>query len=144
MSIISSNIEGLSGAKQELLADLCITTNCDILCHQETHRGPTRAIPRVSGMTLIAERPHDPHGSAIFARNGLDANKSSLSDSNNIEVLSIDIMGITISSVYKPPLEPFDLPGRATDGMMNVAIGDFKSHSTPWGYREMNEDGEPV
>lgn len=32
LSIISSNIEGLSGAKQELLADLCITTNCDILC----------------------------------------------------------------------------------------------------------------
>eukprot|EP00057_Strongylocentrotus_purpuratus_P014125 XP_011668599.1 PREDICTED: uncharacterized protein LOC105440312 [Strongylocentrotus purpuratus] len=53
-------------------------------------------------------------------------------------------MEITISSVYKPPLEPFDMPGRATDGRMNVVIGDFNSHSTTWGYREMNEDGELV
>ena len=144
LSIISSNIEGLSGAKQELLADLCITTNCDILCLQETHRGPTRVRPRISGMTLIAERPHDQYGSAIFARNGLAVDKSYLSDINNIEVLSIDLMGITVSSVYKPPQEPFDLPGRATDGRMNVVIGDFNSHSISWGYREMNEDGELV
>ncbi|XP_011670579.1 uncharacterized protein LOC115921287 [Strongylocentrotus purpuratus] len=27
---------------------------------------------------------------------------------------------------------------------MNVVIGDFNSHSTTWGYREMNEDGELV
>ena len=70
--------------------------------------------------------------------------KSYLSDINNIEVLSIDLMGITVSYVYKPPQEPFDLPGRATDGRMNVVIGDFNSHSISWGYREMNEDGELV
>ena len=87
LSIISSNIEGLTGTKQDLLADLCIKNNCDILCLQETHRGSSRIRPRIAGMTLIAEIPHDQYGSAIFARNGLIAwivDKSSLSDTENI------------------------------------------------------------
>lgn len=57
LSIISSNIEGLSGAKQDLLADLCIQHRCDTLCLQETHCGPTRICPRIPDMTLIFERP---------------------------------------------------------------------------------------
>ena len=136
LSIISSNIEGLTGVKQDLLAELCVQNNCDLLCLQETHR-----IPR---MTLIAERPHDQYGSAIFAREGLTVDKSSLFDNDNIEVLSIDLMGISVSSVYKPPSMTFDLPGKVTDARINVVIGDFNSHSVTWGYGETNEDGEFV
>ena len=53
LSIISSNIDGLR------LAELCIRNICDILCLQETQRGPSRNRPRIPGMTLITERLHD-------------------------------------------------------------------------------------
>ncbi|CAH1258394.1 Hypp2004 [Branchiostoma lanceolatum] len=144
LSIISFNTEGLTGAKQDLLAELCVINNCDILCLQETHRGPTRSRPRINGMTLIVERPHDQYGSAILARDGLNADKFSLSDMNNIEVLSIDLLGIRVSSVCKPPAETFSLPKEATDGKLNIVIGDFNSHSTTWGYRQTNDDGDLV
>ena len=98
LSIISSNIEGLTGTKQDLLADICVKNDCYILCLQETHRGPTRFRPRITGMSLIAEIPHDQYGSAIFVRNGLIVDKSSTSDIDNIEVLTIELMGISVSS----------------------------------------------
>ena len=144
LNIISSNIEGLTGAKQDLLAEICVQNCCDILCIQETHRGPSRIRPRIPGMSLIVERPHDQYGSAIFVRNSLSVEKSSLSESNNIEILSIQLMGISVSSVYKPPSVRCDLPEfLAADGI-HVVIGDFNSHSVTWGYGETNEDGDYV
>ena len=32
--------------------------------------------------------------------------------------------------------------GETTNNRINVVIGDFNSHSTSWGYRETDEDGE--
>ena len=136
LSIVSSNIEGLTCAKQDLLAELCTRNNCDIICLQETHRGPSRNRPRIPGMTLITERLHDQYGSAIFVRNGLTVDNTSASENDNIEVLSIELMGISVSSVYKPPIETFILPNAVTDGRVNVVIGDFNSHSVTWGYGE--------
>ena len=69
---------------------------------------------------------------------------ASVSENDNIEVLSIELMGISVSSVYKPPIETFCLPNAVTDGRVNVVIGDFNSHSVTWGYGETNEDGEKV
>ena len=144
LSIISSNIEGLTGVKQDLLADICRENHCDILCLQETHRGPTSTRPRIPGMSLILERPHDQYGSAIFVRHGLTVDKTFLSDTNNIEVLSIYLLGISVSSIYKPPAVPFDVPVAATDGRINILIGDFNSRSPSWGYANTNDDGELV
>ena len=120
LSIVSSNIEGLTCAKQDLFAELCTRNNCDILCLQETHRGPSRNRPRIPGMTLITERLHDQYGSAIFVRNGLTVDNASVSENDNIEVLSIELMGISVSSVYKPPIETFCLPNAVTDGRVNT------------------------
>ena len=69
LSIVSSNIEGLTCAKRGMLAELCTWNNCDILCLQETHRGPSRNRPRIPGMTLITERLHDQYDSTIIVRN---------------------------------------------------------------------------
>ncbi|KAI8511925.1 Prostaglandin G/H synthase 1 [Branchiostoma belcheri] len=40
--------------------------------------------------------------------------------------------------------ETFNLPRETTDGHLNIVIGDFNSHSTAWGYRQTNEDGDRV
>ena len=60
-----------------------------------------------------------------------------MSENDNKEVLSIELMGISVSSVYKPPIETFSLS-------VNVVIGDVNIHSVTWGYGETNEEGESV
>ena len=114
LSIVSSNIECLTCAKQYILAELYTRNNCDILCFQETHCGPSRNRPHLRGMTLITERLHDQYGSAIFVRNGLTVDNAYVSDNDNIEVISIELMGIYVRSVYKPPIETFSLPNAVT------------------------------
>ena len=93
-------------------------------------------------MPLITEILHDQYGSSIFVRNGLTVDNASVSEIDNIEILSIELMGLSVSSVYKPPIEAFSLPNTVTDGRVNVVIGDFNSHSVTWGYGETNEHGE--
>jgi len=54
-----------------------------MLCIQETHRGPIQDRPRIPGMTLVIESPHEKYGSAIFVKAGTSA--ESTLNSNNIE-----------------------------------------------------------
>ena len=58
---------------------------------------------------------------------------ASVSENDNIEILSIELMGISVSSVYTPSIETFILPNAVTDGLVNVVIGDLNSHSVTWG-----------
>lgn len=39
-------------------------------------------------MNLIAEKPHDQYGSAVFIRNGLSNDKTSVPDKDDIKVIS--------------------------------------------------------
>lgn len=137
------NVEGLSTPKEHLLANICKTTKCDVLCLQETHRGPNNNRPKICGMTLAIERSHKKHGSVLFVKTGTVIQSTSLSDDNNTEVLTVELSGVGIQSVYKPPGSPFLMPTlQATKP--HIVIGDFNSHSTTWGYNESNPDGDAV
>lgn len=144
LTIISLNVEGLSATKEELVAQLCREHQCDILCLQETHRGSKHPRPRVEGMTTLIERPHEKHGSVMLAKNGTIIESTSKSDENNIEVLTAELRGITITSVYKPPPTPFLMPEIPSSGKPRIVIGDFNSHSSQWGYAGNNADGDAV
>ena len=56
--VMSVKIDGLSSAKQQILAELCTNHKCDVLCMQETHRGHGAVRPRDPGMKLVAEITH--------------------------------------------------------------------------------------
>ncbi len=143
LMVMSINIEGLSSVKQQILAELCTKYKCDVLCMQETHRSKTSIRPRIEGMELVAETPHDKYGSAVFVRSNYRYESTSVSSTNNIEIIQVQLKGITVTSVYKPPNEQFEyncVPNTSTQ----VVIGDFNSHSTQWGYRTTNEDGTLV
>ena len=90
-TVISANAEDFSGESAEILSEVCSNNNCLILLLQETHRGPTRNRPKITGMNLIVERPHDQYGSAIFIKPGINLSTTSTSSNNNIEILSICI-----------------------------------------------------
>ena len=143
---ISINIEGLSDSKEELLAELCKSTACDALCIQETHRAAQNKRPTISGMKPVIERPHGKYGSAIFVRPDLNIISANVSEENDIEILTIEIQNCTITSIYKPPTTPFAFkdPGNFNNQRIQIVVGDFNSHSTTWGYKENDENGELV
>ena len=54
-----------------MLTEMCKREHFHCLCFQETHRAPLHARPNITGMTLVAERPHIKYGSAIPIRRDL-------------------------------------------------------------------------
>lgn len=62
MTMISINIEGLTPEKENILAELCKTSECEVLCLQETHRETNHRRPKINGMRLVVERPHSKYG----------------------------------------------------------------------------------
>ena len=146
ITVMSFNVEGLSAAKQQLVADLSSRHQCAVICMQETHRGPNDIRSNVPGMDLVIERPHAQHGSAIFVTSGTIVDATSLTEVNNIEILRVDLRGISVTSVYKPPGErvSFHKPLTAVGDQQQVIIGDFNSHSSTRGYATTNTDGELV
>ena len=73
---------------------------------QSTHL----ASPKIHGMTVIAERPHIKYGSAILIRSDLKVKGVSVWEQDNVELISIEMPGVVVHSVYKPPNEKFVLP----------------------------------
>ena len=101
LTVTSINIEGMSAAKQQLLAKLYEKQKCDVLCVQETHRGLKAIRPNIRGMSLVAEIPHEQYGSAIFVRNNCICNSTSTSNTNNVEIIQAQLNKLTVTSVYK-------------------------------------------
>ena len=97
-------------------------------------------------MVIVTERPHRQYGSAIFVNANPVIEATSVSDDDNIEILTVELSNVVITSVYKPPTTNFKFP-QAVPRIHNkpqIIIGDFNSHSTIWGYRDTNKDGEAV
>ena len=123
----------LSSPKRDLIAKLCCEHNCQVLCLQETHRGPNNNRPNVTGMKMVIERPHEKYGSAIYVKPDLVITSTSMTENNDIEILTVNIGSITITSVYKPPTRQFqfDNPDSLDCNKTNVAIGDFTVTAPP-------------
>ena len=129
-TVISANIECLIAFKTSMLSEMCKREHCHYLCIQETHRAPHVAMPKIPGMTLIAEPPHIKYGSAIFIRSDLKVKDVSEWEQDNVELISSDMPGVVVHSVYKPPNEKFILPARGHGHLSHIVIGDINSHST--------------
>ena len=99
LTVISANIEGLSDVKASMLSDLCKEQRCHCLCLKETHRGERKARPRNPGMTIVAERPHDKYGSAIFIRDDPKVKSISVTAANHVEVITAELPEVVVHSV---------------------------------------------
>jgi len=143
---MSLNIEGLTSEKENTISHLVKENNVDVLCLQETHRKECDHNPSITNMKIIGQRPHNKYGSAIFVRDKLNVDSVHITDEDNIEIITVDLGNITISSIYKPPNTPFKFtePPNFQNQNTRIVIGDFNSHSLSWGYADTNDDGELV
>ena len=130
--VMSVIIEGLSSAKQQILVELCANHKCDMLCMQETHRGPGAVRPRVPGMNLVVEIAHGQYGSALFIHYSCTCEYTYTSSTDNIEIIQSTLNGVAVNSYYRPPNQAFDFRGSTTDTPLQMIIGDFNSHGTEW------------
>ena len=124
------------------LSELCKDKHSH--CLQETHRAKDQAMPSIPGMTLVAERSHNKHGSSVFVRDGLKVNSISACEENNVEFITVELPGEVVRSVYKPPAEQFLLPPLRNKNMTHITIDDFNCHNTLWGYTSTDNDGETI
>ena len=74
-------------------------------------------------MALIAERPHNKHGTSVFVRDGQKVKSFSVCEEDNVEFITVELPGVVVHSVYKPPAEQFLLPPLGSRNMHNIVIG---------------------
>ena len=131
LTIMSFNVEGLSAAKQQRIAELRHRLQGAVVCIKETHRGPDDIRSNIPGMDVAIERPHSQCGSVMCVALGTIVITTSLTDINNIKILRVYLNGISAASVYKPPGEQFsvDHPHTTSGHQPQVMIAYCNSHN---------------
>ena len=102
------NIEGRTSSKAPILSDMCTREHCQYLFLQETHRPTNLLRLKISGMSLVAERPHKKYGSAILIRDDLKVENINERVQGTVEIITIVMPGVVVHSVYKPPNNPLN------------------------------------
>ena len=125
LTVISANIEGRTAVKASILSEMCKRECCHCLCLQETHRSTNLPRPKIAGMSLVVECPHNKYGSAILIQNDLKMKKINERVQGTVEIITIVMSGIIIHSVYKPPNDLFELPALVYSNLPHIVIRDF-------------------
>lgn len=146
--ILQLNVEGLSKSKSDQLSRILVENNIDVAVIQETHV-PTeegiRSRGTLSGYCLIGATYHRTYGTATYIRSSItNANLIKESSTDNIFIVTINIAGLFIVNVYKPPDSEWPLNMLPTYNEPTVYVGDFNSHHSLWKYASNDINGESL
>ena len=78
---------------------MCKRERCHCRCLQETHSPTTLSRPKIAGMSLVAERPHNKYGSAILIRDDLKVDNVYERVQGTVELITIVMSGVVVDSV---------------------------------------------
>ena len=109
-----------------------------------THRSERKLRPRIPGITLVAERPHDKYGSAILIRDDLKVKSISATTANYVDMITTELPNVVVHSVYDPPSDQFVLHPLEHRILPQIVIGDFNNHKNIWGYDHTYNNGVAV
>ena len=123
LTVISTNIEGLTSSKASILSEMCKKARSHCLCLQETHRPINLSRPKIAGMSLVAKRHHNKYSSAILIRDDLDVENVYKRVKGTVELITIVMSGVPVHSVYKPPNNQFALPTLSYRDLPHIVIG---------------------
>lgn len=112
--IFQLNVEGLSRDKSSYLARLLRELKVDVVLLQETHVPDEKQMHcrgNIDGYKLISATYHKYYGVATYIRNDI-SNSSHLYTQMDgpVSVIAVNVAGITILNIYKPPNEKWPLP----------------------------------
>ena len=136
------NIEGITTNKICVLSQLATIYSDHVILLQETYctSADQLVIPNFSLASSILSRKH---GLATFIHEKLNWTLADHSlEGSATEWLCVDVNGVNIVNVYKPPLvslTPNAIPLFPHPGLY---AGDFNCQHTDWGYHSITPDGE--
>ena len=144
LTVISATIESCTASKASILSEMWKIECGHCLCLQETHRPTNLSKPKIAGMSLVAERPHNNYDSAILIRDDLKVENVYERVQGTVELITIVMLGVVVPSVYEPPNDQFALPALCHRDLPHIVIRNFNSNSISWGYDTTYNNGEAV
>jgi len=102
------------------------------VCVQKTHRDKDNIRPKIRGIKLAIERPHKKYGSTIFVKENLNILSTSHTETNDIEIITVELTNCTVTTIYKLPNIPFKFtkPTNFGNQRTKIVIGEFNSHNS--------------
>lgn len=65
-------------------------------------------------------------------------------EENDVSIIVIELFGIKVSNVYKPPSKTWPDTVLCREAHPAMYVGDFNSHHSLWGYARNNDDGNKL
>ena len=141
-NILQLNIEGLTANKICVVSQLVIRHKVLVLLLQETHciNADRLVMPNFTLAGSVSSRKH---GLATFVHETLSWTLVDQSpDGSAIERLCVDVDGVKITNVYKPPTTQLTPTAFPVPPHPYLYAGDFNCQHTDWGYNSTSPDGE--
>lgn len=146
--ILQLNIEGISKAKSDYLSRLLTDEKIDVVLVQETHTSSDEVLQKrgnIPSYKLLAAINHPRYGIATYIHNEVHgAEVVSCSIIEDVSVITINVFGLFITNVYKPPAISWPDNVLLTYPHPAVYCGDFNSHHSLWRYAIDDENGESL
>lgn len=122
-----------------------LENSVDVIAIQETHTKDAADLNmrgNVHGYTLAGAINDEQYGVATYIRSQLKDFKVVYEDRTaDIYVLAIELAGIIIVNIYKPPGVTWPNPPVPSFSHPVLYVGDFNSHSHMWGYENDDING---
>ena len=125
------------------------THDIDVCCIQETPLSPNQRFSVRGFDTFRRDREHGlKRGLLILVKNIYPAAEIHRSGDEDTEILGIKVMfeGNTLSiyNLYSPPPKALHLHAIQLEEEIWIIMGDFNSHSSSWGYPDLDPKGDEV
>jgi hypothetical protein len=121
-------------SKSHNLSRLMCEYEIDIVVIQKSHT--------ISDLNLQNRGKLLNRGIVTYVRDTLaDCFLTHLECSYNIHVIAVEVSGVTVMNVYKPPSSNWSSNTLKVFPHPTIYVGDFNSHNQLWGYLQNNADG---
>lgn len=145
LSVMHFNIEGSSAENSEILSRVAYEHCVDVIALQETHIDDAVAYNirgHIPGYNTVAYLTHSKYGIATYIRvDHLNYSVILLNQENDISCIVVEVNGVKITNVYKPPNILWPDEVLKLQSHPAVYVGDYNSHHIMWGYTRNNENG---
>lgn len=150
LKVCQINVEGSSAASSEYLSRLAYEHKADAITVQETHikdGSEYNSSGFINGYKVIAYVLSPIYGAATYIRADIVEYKViHVSNAENISIIVVEIDGIMVTNVYKPPNSSWPDEPISNEFIHHpaICIGDFNSHHMSWGYNSNDSNGDKI
>ena len=143
------NVEGIRPKKHEL-QNVLKSKNIEVCCIQETHLNSNHRFSIRGYETFRRDRESGPKGGLLILvkKKIHPAVEIYRTEDADTEVHGIKLLlkgnPLSIYNLYSPPPKTPSLRNIKPHGERWIIVGDFNSHSSSWGYPDLDSTGEEV